>query len=173
MRVCMTRAKSYSWMATAWIAARQQKNRQENQRLPKTRRSRCVTWAHLWTVPHTVEALAAVDVDDMDCCKQSGRIVGSIGDCQKRGRSMEPEPPASLSSTFSQVLPECVQAERGVSCPQQRLHGTDLIFSSWIGYLPGTNLESAAFLSCQGLQAPSAQLARAGTIHSDLSTSFY
>jgi hypothetical protein len=39
-----------------------------------------------------------------------------------------------------------------------------------IGYLPETNLESAALLQFEELQAPSAQLARAGMI---LSTSFY
>ena len=32
------------------------------------------------------------------------------------------------SSTPSQDLPECVQAE--LSCPQQRLHATDVVFSS-------------------------------------------
>jgi hypothetical protein len=45
---------------------------------------------------------------------QQGNCWEPIGDCQKRYRGMEPEPPAPLSSAPSQVLPECIQAELGV-----------------------------------------------------------
>src|SRR6266576_2877735 len=73
----------------------------------------------LSTVPHVIEVLAVVD-GDVECCWHNGGIVWSIGDCQKRYRGMEPEPPAPLSSAPSQILPECIQAGLGVSRPQQR-----------------------------------------------------
>ena len=49
----------------------------------------------------------------------------------------------SLSSTPSPVLPECIQAELDVSCPQQWLHMMGLVFLSWIRW-PAFNL----LLSC-------------------------
>jgi hypothetical protein len=64
--------------------------------------------------------------DDVECCWHNGGIVESIGDCQKRYRGMEPEPPAPLSSAPSQVLPECIQTELGVLPLKSLCEGFDL-----------------------------------------------